>query len=165
MRISSANAAGDPNKLLDAVIEKLNLKNDAALSRQLEVGTSVISKIRHGRLPVSASLLIRVHEDTGFGINELRLLLGDQEEGKKFARPGSKGRAIRSPAPRRNTKAVMRNKSLPVWTDGLEVQIAKVLVWKGFESKREVQATLGRGESIDRIGPTRLVRLQKWLQA
>ena len=48
----------DPNNLLDALIEKLNLKNDAALSRALEVAPPVISKIRHRRLPVGASLLM-----------------------------------------------------------------------------------------------------------
>ena len=50
----------DPNHLLDALIEKLHLKNDAALSRALEVAPPVISKIRHRRLPVGASLLIRI---------------------------------------------------------------------------------------------------------
>ena len=51
----------DPNRLLDTLIEKLRLKNDAALSRALEVAPPVISKIRHRRLPVGASLLIRMH--------------------------------------------------------------------------------------------------------
>ena len=68
----------DPNNLLDALIEKLNLKNDAALSRALEVAPPVISKIRHRRLPVGASLLIRMHETTGMSIRELRDLMGDR---------------------------------------------------------------------------------------
>lgn len=68
----------DPNKLLDALIEKLSLKNDAALSRVLEVAPPVISKIRHRRLPVGASLLIRMHEESGLSIRELRALMGDQ---------------------------------------------------------------------------------------
>jgi len=42
----------NPNRLLDTLIERLRLKNDAALSRALEVAPPVISKIRHGRLPV-----------------------------------------------------------------------------------------------------------------
>ena len=37
----------DPNRLLDTLIRHLNLKNDAALSRALEVAPPVISKIRH----------------------------------------------------------------------------------------------------------------------
>ncbi|MDB5770735.1 MAG: hypothetical protein V7606_2581 [Burkholderiales bacterium] len=68
----------DPNRLLDALIEKMNLKNDAALSRLLEVAPPVISKIRHRRLPVGASLLIRMHEATDMSIRELRDLMGDR---------------------------------------------------------------------------------------
>lgn len=70
----------DPNNLLDVVIKQLNLKNDASLSRLLEVAPPVISKIRHGRLPVGASVLIRLHELTGLSIKELRSLLGDNRE-------------------------------------------------------------------------------------
>lgn len=65
-------AAYDPNHLLDSLIEKLHLKNDAALSRALEVAPPVISKIRHRRLPVGASLLIRMHEVSDLSIKELR---------------------------------------------------------------------------------------------
>jgi hypothetical protein len=72
----------DPNRLLDALIVKLNLKNDAALSRALEVAPPLISKIRHRRLPVGASLLIRMHEVSDLTIKELRELMGDRR--KKF---------------------------------------------------------------------------------
>jgi hypothetical protein len=72
----------NPNNLLDAVIEKLGLKNDAALSRALEVAPPIISKIRHRRLPIGASLLIRMHEVTELSIADLRLLMGDQR--RKF---------------------------------------------------------------------------------
>lgn len=60
--------------LLDAVMAKLGLKNDAALSRALEVAPPVISKIRHGRLPVGATLLIRMHEVTDIAIRELKAI-------------------------------------------------------------------------------------------
>ena len=68
----------NPNHLLDVLIEKLELKNDAALSRALAVAPPVISKIRHRRLPVGASLLIRMHEVTELSIKELRDLMGDR---------------------------------------------------------------------------------------
>jgi plasmid maintenance system antidote protein VapI len=68
----------DPNRLLDTLLEKMNLKNDAALSRALEVAPPVISKIRHRRLPVGASLLIRMHEVSEMSIRELRDLMGDR---------------------------------------------------------------------------------------
>lgn len=72
--------AYDPNHLLDSLIEKLRLKNDAALSRALEVAPPVISKIRHRRLPVGASLLIRMHEVSDLSIKELRSLMGDRRD-------------------------------------------------------------------------------------
>jgi hypothetical protein len=68
----------NPNNLLDVLIKKLNLKNDAALSRALEVAPPVISKIRHRRLPVGASLLIRMHEVSTLSVRELRDLMGDR---------------------------------------------------------------------------------------
>ena len=68
----------DPNNLLSRLIKTLNLKNDAALSRTLEVAPPVISKIRHGRLPVGASLLIRMQEVSDMSIQPLRTLMGDR---------------------------------------------------------------------------------------
>lgn len=66
----------DPNKVLDAIMEKLNLKNDAALSRVLEVAPPVISKIRHRTLPIGATILLRMHEVSQFSIRELKGLMG-----------------------------------------------------------------------------------------
>ena len=167
MSYLSNKEAFDPNKLLDTVIEKLNLKNDAALSRKLEVRPPVISKIRHRRLPVGASLLIRMHEVTGLNIKELRLLMstsGDQNKDGESARPISTGRTTRSLGQQRDGKLNVPNRSLPAWTEGLDIQIAKILVWKGFKDKVEVQAVLERGERIDRIGPARLAMLRNWLE-
>lgn len=76
----SAEATYDPNHLLDCLIAKLDLKNDAALSRALEVAAPVISKIRHRRLPVGASMLIRMHETSEMSIADLRELMGDRRE-------------------------------------------------------------------------------------
>lgn len=70
----------DPNRLLDTLIEKMGLKNDAALARALEVAPPVISKIRHKRLPVGASLLIRMHEVSELSIHDLRVLMGDRRQ-------------------------------------------------------------------------------------
>jgi hypothetical protein len=74
----STSVKYDPDHLLASIIGKLKLKNDAALSRALEVAPPVISKIRHRRLPVGASLLIRMHEVTDLSIAELRSLMGDR---------------------------------------------------------------------------------------
>ncbi len=74
----SSKNSYDPDRLLEALIERMNLKNDAALSRALAVSPPVISKIRHRRLPVTGSLLIRMHEVTDLSIQELRHLMGDR---------------------------------------------------------------------------------------
>ena len=74
----SSQESYHPNHLLDILLGKMQLKNDAALSRMLEVAPPVISKIRHHRLPVGASLLIRMHEVTGMSIRDLRDLMGDR---------------------------------------------------------------------------------------
>jgi hypothetical protein len=68
----------DPNRLLDALIKKLELKNDAALARSLDIAPPLLSKIRHRRLPVGASLLIRMYEASDLSIKELRAIMGDR---------------------------------------------------------------------------------------
>jgi hypothetical protein len=65
----------NPDNVLDAIIAKLKLKNDAALSRALEVAPPVISKIRHRTLPIGATILLRMHEVSDFSIRELRALM------------------------------------------------------------------------------------------
>lgn len=74
IRISD-QAVYNPNYLLDELIKRLNLKNDAALSRVLEVAPPVISKIRHHTLPIGATILIRMHEISELSIRELREML------------------------------------------------------------------------------------------
>jgi hypothetical protein len=68
----------NPSALLDAMIKKLELKNDAALARALEVAPPVLSKLRHNKLPVGATLLVAIHELTGVPTRDLRALMGDQ---------------------------------------------------------------------------------------
>jgi plasmid maintenance system antidote protein VapI len=67
----------DPDALFDAIIKQLNLRNDAGLSRILNVAPPVISKIRHRKLTIGASLLVRMNEVTGLSIKALRALMGD----------------------------------------------------------------------------------------
>lgn len=75
---SLAGNSYNPNHLLDILLGKMRLKNDAALARMLEVAPPVISKIRHYKLSVGASLLIRMHEVTKISIRDLRDLMGDR---------------------------------------------------------------------------------------
>jgi hypothetical protein len=70
----------NPNRVLDAIIAKLQLKNDAALSRALAVAPPVISKIRHRTLPIGATILLRMHEISDFSIRELKALMGSPDK-------------------------------------------------------------------------------------
>lgn len=76
---TSENALESINSsdLLDGLIAHLNLKNDAALARVLEMAPAVVSKIRHGVIPVTAGVMLRMHEVSGLSILHLRLLMGD----------------------------------------------------------------------------------------
>jgi hypothetical protein len=96
---TSENLNFNPNNLLNTIIERLKLKNDAALSRMLEVAPPVISKIRHGRLPVGASLLIRMHEETGMNISELRELMGDRRRKYRLSNAQGKPAATNEQTP------------------------------------------------------------------
>ncbi len=64
------------NQFIDTLIEVMSLKNDAALSRVLEVAPPVISKIRHGQLDVGPTLLIGAHEESGLSIKQMKSILG-----------------------------------------------------------------------------------------
>lgn len=75
-------ATYDQARLLDFLIARFNLKNDAALSRLLEVAPPVVSKIRNGRLPIGASMLIRMCDVSNISTRNLRNIMGDRR--KKF---------------------------------------------------------------------------------
>lgn len=77
---NQADPKYNPNYLLDFVIEKLNLKNDAALARTLGITPPVLSRIRHGKFPIGATILIAMHEETGMKVRELRRLMGDNDQ-------------------------------------------------------------------------------------
>lgn len=65
------------NALLDEVMRRIDVKNDRALATALEVAPPVISKIRHMRLPVGATLAIRLYEESGISIDEITSILAD----------------------------------------------------------------------------------------
>lgn len=70
-----ATEAQNPNHLLDAVLDYMNLKNDAALARLLGIAPPIISKIRHYKTAVSPRFLLRLYDATGLSIPTLRTLL------------------------------------------------------------------------------------------
>ncbi|OEZ63738.1 MULTISPECIES: helix-turn-helix transcriptional regulator [unclassified Duganella] len=71
---ADAAAGARPHSLLDHVLRRQRLKNDAELSRRLLLAPSSISKIRRGRCGVSAEVMLRVHEAFDIPIAELKQL-------------------------------------------------------------------------------------------
>lgn len=69
-----------PSRLFDAVRRIHDLKTDTALADFLEVGRPLISKVRRGYLPLSAALLLRIHEVTAFDIGWMKETIGDQRK-------------------------------------------------------------------------------------
>jgi len=67
----------DPNPLLDTLLQKFKLRNDAELSHFLKVSASAISRLRSRQSPLTPGLLIRMHDATDMSIRELRALMGD----------------------------------------------------------------------------------------
>jgi len=72
----------DPNRLFNALIKMLKLRNDAALARLLEVPVLLLKKVRQHTIPVTPALLIRMEEVSSLSARELRDLMGDRR--KKF---------------------------------------------------------------------------------
>lgn len=64
----------DPNKLLDNLSEKLNVKNDSRLAKALKATPPTLSKIRHGRLPVGAPIIVKASLATGMNVADIQAL-------------------------------------------------------------------------------------------
>jgi hypothetical protein len=62
------------NLLLDTLISGRELKNDAALSRELQVNPPLISKLRRGTLPLGATFVLQVHDVFGLPIFDIKAL-------------------------------------------------------------------------------------------
>lgn len=67
-----------PHRLFDAICRIRGLKTDSELAEFLAVGRPLISKVRRGYLPLSAGLLLRIHEVTVFDIKWLKEMMGDR---------------------------------------------------------------------------------------
>lgn len=66
----------DPNAFLNDVRIHLGVQSDAALCAKLDLAPPVLSKIRHKKLTIGPTLLIRLHEETNWSIRELRTRMG-----------------------------------------------------------------------------------------
>jgi hypothetical protein len=71
---SLQSASFVPNNLLDTLKRKMKLRTDAELCDALDVHAPVISKIRHGKLAIGATILLKMHEKSEISIQELKEL-------------------------------------------------------------------------------------------
>lgn len=58
--------------LVDHLVATLGVKNDAALARTVGLSASAVSRMRHGKLPITPTVLLTLHDGTGLSIAELR---------------------------------------------------------------------------------------------
>lgn len=67
----------DPEPLLDAISQAISVKSDNALAKALGITQGAMSKIRNKHKPVSAEVLLRMHDISGLSIRQMRNLMGD----------------------------------------------------------------------------------------
>lgn len=65
----------NPDVLLDWAKQRLQLGSDSRLADALDVAPPVISKIRHRRIPLGLSVLVKLHDLTDAPIRDLRALM------------------------------------------------------------------------------------------
>jgi plasmid maintenance system antidote protein VapI len=71
-----------PNQmLLDTLLAHLHLEDDSALAHSLKVAPYIVTMLREGRLAISPSMLLWMHDATGVSLQELQDLLGGAHAG------------------------------------------------------------------------------------
>jgi transcriptional regulator with XRE-family HTH domain len=58
--------------LFDHLKDRFGLRNDRELARELGVQSGYVSRVRHGHLPVSAELMLKIHDAFGLEIREIK---------------------------------------------------------------------------------------------
>ncbi len=58
--------------LIDILLDELEIKTDAALAKELDLPVPTISKIRHNKMRVSANIIFKIHDATGWSIEKIR---------------------------------------------------------------------------------------------
>jgi hypothetical protein len=72
-------SCSNPPRLIDRLREMKQLRSDAQLCRVLQGPPPMTSKIRTGRINISAGLMIRIHEVYQLSIDELRRMMAEPE--------------------------------------------------------------------------------------
>ncbi len=69
-----------PGLFLDTISKRIIMSSDRELGKALRIPTSVISKIRHKAIPISAKNLLAIHDVSEISIKKLRKMMGDSRE-------------------------------------------------------------------------------------
>jgi hypothetical protein len=75
---ASAENGYDPGLLLNALQDRLHLKDDAELAKKFKINKDLLGKIRDRQLQISGSMLMLIQEATGIAVPELRQMLKDR---------------------------------------------------------------------------------------
>jgi hypothetical protein len=65
-----------PHSILDLAREKLDAKSDAVLAHMLGQEPSLISRVRNRKRPMSADLILAIHETTSIPVDQIKSMLG-----------------------------------------------------------------------------------------
>ena len=65
-----------PGELLDEVIHRFKLRNDAKLAKIIGISSPAISRMRNKKLVIGGDTIIRIYDKTGMDIDEIRMLAG-----------------------------------------------------------------------------------------
>jgi hypothetical protein len=76
----------DPELLLNSLLDKMQLTEDAELAKRLRMDKRLLGQIRERRLQISGSMLMLMQEASGVTIAELRRILGDRRGTSRMAR-------------------------------------------------------------------------------
>lgn len=66
----------NPSALFDELIERAQLKGDAHFARTVGVQASTICRIRKKGIPITSTLLVRLHDVYDMGLDDLRRIAG-----------------------------------------------------------------------------------------
>jgi len=74
------NKQYDPNRLFDAVLKKLKIKDDTQLAGLFGVTPGAISRVRRRHNPLSYKFIALISENTGWSVKEVKMMAGICED-------------------------------------------------------------------------------------
>lgn len=66
----------DANLLIDAAIKALGVRSDAGLARYIGIDRANLCRVRQGKIPVGATLLVLLSEAMDIPTKQLKALMG-----------------------------------------------------------------------------------------